>query len=164
MLAAGQAGHLNTEQTVNAWAGEITKKWGSLVTQKQKAREAKAQALTTVAMQEGDEGDVMSRDGGLSSQPLDLNTHTGRCVVVHTTSSISLCHQAIICTCCTSGMLQQAFAYRCSLNTIAAGAIAFCLRLACNDDLSFMYASHARYPWILSQLGKRLVTVTTCPF
>lgn len=74
VLAAGQARHPDTYQTVDDWAGEITKKWSSLVAQKQKPAGSKPQAPTIVPMQEEEEGIIRSQDGSLTSQALDFSS------------------------------------------------------------------------------------------
>lgn len=91
MLAAGQAGQPDTHKTVDAWAGEITKQWSSLVAQKQKARGSKPQAPNTAPSQEGNEGINASQDEGSRSQALDfsnLDASAGRCLLAHIARSV----------------------------------------------------------------------------
>lgn len=103
VMGAGQATHTDTDEAVDAWAGEITKKWTGLVAQNQKAGAPKAPAPATKPLQESAEGVVVSQDGSLSSQALDFSSPTGsggRCIPHQSlicALSIRLCHQAFTC-------------------------------------------------------------------
>ena len=89
MLRPGQVGHTDTDETVDAWAGEITKKWSSLTAQKQKAGGAKSKALMDTPLQGVDTGTTVSQDNRPSSQELESSDPpavvniSGRCLLLH---------------------------------------------------------------------------------
>lgn len=112
MGAAGQATRTDTDEAVDAWAGEITKKWTSLVAQKPKVGDPKPQAPATTPLQDSAAGIAASQDASLLSQALEISTPVGSAgrsfsLAYHTNylsllSSTRFGHQALLC-CCDSG-------------------------------------------------------------
>lgn len=94
VLAAGGATHTGTDEAVDAWAGEITKKWTGLVAQTQKAGAPKTPAPATRPVQESAEGIAVSEDASqdASSQALDFSSPTG-------SSGRCIPHQTLVCAC-----------------------------------------------------------------